>query len=115
MIRAEFSDGPVTTHLVINSGPGTQVLIGDGPGSSILDRVPLCMVTRTGREVCFAAVFEPVSQSAQPAVSSIGCRRQEGVVRLEINRAGVTDVATLTDDSSIRVQAAGQAVLSARP
>jgi len=85
MIRAEFSDGPVTTHLSMNGEPRTQVLIGDGPGGldsrsgSVVHGDPY----RTGG--MFAAVLEPVDQSARPVVSAIQCSKQEGAVRAEIS------------------------------
>lgn len=63
-------EGEVTTHLTLDDQPGTRVVVGDGPGESIADRVPMVTVTRIGKAARFAAVLEPVSKGA-PCVRSV--------------------------------------------
>jgi oligo-alginate lyase len=114
-IRVAFTDGTVTTHLTMAGEPQTQVLIGDGPGESVLDRVPLCMMTRNGRQARFATVLEPVSGSTQPSVSAIQWRRENGAVTVEVKSKESVDTVTLGGDDSVRITVAGRLVLSGRP
>jgi len=47
----------------------------DGPGSSVLERVPLAIVARNGRTALFAATIEPVPTGRQPAVTTVAAER----------------------------------------
>jgi hypothetical protein len=46
--------------------------VGDGVGASVSDRVPMMLVTRTGRRALFAAVIEPVPAAAPASVREVG-------------------------------------------
>ncbi|MBN1348636.1 heparinase II/III family protein [candidate division KSB1 bacterium] len=58
--QIQFIDEKVTTYLTMAGSPGTMVRIGDGPGESITDRIPMCMIHRRGKRARFVAVLEPV-------------------------------------------------------
>jgi lysophospholipase L1-like esterase len=81
---------------------GTGVLLGDGPGASIADRVPMAMITRHGRHVRFAAVLEPVRE-APPVVTGVRVTETNGTVKLEVLKGSATD--TFLMDKTGRVQA----------
>ena len=44
-VTARFETPGVTTHLTMNAAPDSEVRTGDGPGSSVLGRVPLIMLS----------------------------------------------------------------------
>jgi hypothetical protein len=47
-------------EVTVNGESGSEVLVGTGVGESIMDRIPLVFVTRSGQEARFAATIEPV-------------------------------------------------------
>jgi hypothetical protein len=82
-VRVAFATEGVTTALTLDAAPKTEVLVGDGVGASVLDRVPLVRVTRRGRGARFAAVLEPLSGAAPPEVREVTWHETDG--RLEID------------------------------
>jgi oligo-alginate lyase len=114
-IRVGFADGPLTVHLTMAGQPGSRVLTGDGPGASVLDRVPLVMVTRQGKEARFAAVIEPVERTARPSVESLSWHTAQGGEAVEFRVSGTLVKVVLAEDGSLRVTVDGREVLSGRP
>ncbi len=115
LIRVAFLDNPVTTYLTVGGEARSQVLVGDGPGSSILERVPLGIIRRTGRQAHFAAVIEPVTGSGQPSVSSVAWRQENGRVTIEVASAKGLDSVHLTDGLEIQIASGGKSVFTSRP
>ncbi|MFH1766247.1 MAG: heparinase II/III family protein, partial [Gemmatimonadota bacterium] len=109
VVRVQFRGDPVTTYLTIAGEGNTKVLIGDGPGASVEDRVPLVLVTRSGEQVRFAAVLEPVRED-RPQVSDLRVHERDSHVRMEIQRGDVEDV-VLLEDGRLEVTSAGVTVL----
>jgi len=60
LIRATVFIDEDRVEVTVNGNPGSEVLVGTGVGESIMDRVPLMFVTRSGQEARFAATIEPV-------------------------------------------------------
>jgi len=87
-VEVRFVDEGVTTYLTMAAQDGTRVLIGDGVGASVLERVPLAMVTRRGRSASFAAVLEPVRESLEPRVRSISVEYEKESPIISIRREG---------------------------
>ncbi len=99
-VRIGFPGDGVTTFLTMDAAPGTGVLLGDGPGASVADRVPLAMVTRLGKGARFAAVLEPVKDGLSD-VTAVRMAEQAGVIRLEVLKGGRTDVFLLDGDGRL--------------
>ncbi len=98
-VRRGNTDGPiestVTTgadrvNVILNSEPGTGVLVGTGVGESVLDRVPLVFVTREGSSARFAAVIDPTgaSEAAEVAKVEIEDHATSGYLIRVLLRAG---------------------------
>jgi hypothetical protein len=122
--RSGTTDGPihvriagdsVATHLRVAAAAETEVLTGDGPCASILDRVPLTMISRRGRDTSFAAVLEPTAVDGSPSVSSVTQSTSDETTRIVVRRAGGTDVITVTGAGSVTVSTDGENVLTASP
>jgi oligo-alginate lyase len=115
LVRVRFLDADVTTYLTAAAARGTEVRTGDGVGASILDRVPLAMLTRRGTTAHFAAVLEPVRDGGKPAVDRVEIDSTGGELRISVGRAGARDVFLLDPRGALRVVSGGAPVLEARP
>jgi len=60
-IRATVFMDEDRVEVMVNGEPGSGVLVGTGVGESVIERVPLIFVTRSGQEARFAATIEPVT------------------------------------------------------
>jgi hypothetical protein len=89
-VRAEFACGALKTWLTAAAAPDTTVLVGDGPGASIQERVPLAMITRQGKSATFAVVLEPADQKAKAEVSAVSVSNDGRTVTVE--RGAAKDV-----------------------
>ena len=85
-VQVRFVDSDVTTHLTIAAQDGTGVLIGDGVGATVLERVPMAMVTRRGRIASFVAVLEPVRAGHEPLVESVSLEQDEDGQTVSVHR-----------------------------
>ncbi len=110
-IRIAFTGPKVTTHVTMAAAPATTVRTGDGPCASVLDRVPLAMITRHGRHATFAAVIEPVDGGVAPAVTEVSLKGNSLVIR---NGADLETI-TVTDDTAVTVMSGNAVVLKAGP
>ncbi|MBT5831407.1 MAG: alginate lyase family protein, partial [Candidatus Latescibacteria bacterium] len=69
--QVQFVGEDVTTTLWMVSDSNTQVLTADGPGETVLERIPMAMITREGKSVQFAAVLEAVSNTEKSQVREV--------------------------------------------
>jgi nitrogen fixation protein len=92
--------------------PQTEVRIGDGVGASIMDRVPLVMLTRTGASARFAAVLEPVAKDRKPAVTAVAAEETRGGVRIIVRNGDTVETVTLTADAHLTVTSGDKVVLT---
>jgi len=100
-IRARFPAPSSTTWLTVAAGKGSQVHRGTGVGASVVDRVPLLIVRRSGKAARFAALLEPQSTASQPLrLHRVAIR--DGA-RLEITGRGRTDRITWDEGRRIEV------------
>jgi len=97
-VRVAFASEGVTTALTLDAAPKTDVLVGDGVGASVLDRVPLVRVTRRGRGTRFAAVLEPLSGDALPEVRAVAWHETDR--RIEIDVVGRERRDTISADAA---------------
>jgi len=113
-VRLAFVGEDVTTHLTAaapTSTDLTSVLTGDGPCASVLDRVPLVMLTRRGKTAQFACVLEPVAKGKEPAVTTVETGKATEGIRVAIRNGSGTDTITLRDDNTFTVRAGDNVVL----
>jgi hypothetical protein len=114
-IRIQFPGKNVTTHLTLAAAPGTEVLVGDGVGASVLDRVPMVIITRRGAEARFAAVLEPVRNGQRPAVSEVTLGQEGETATITIRNGAATDTVMLAPENKLLLTSGGKAVLSSSP
>ncbi len=70
-IRATVAIGKDHVEVTVNGESGSDVLLGTGVGESIMDRVPLVFVTRSGQGARFAATIEPVTGEQTAEVEDV--------------------------------------------
>lgn len=102
-VLIQFEDEGLTTYLRIAGEAGTGVLLGDGPGGSVLERIPLAIVTRHGERVGFAAVLEPVKAGESPTVEKVSLSRDENGVVATVARAGGEE-RLLMNSNAVRIE-----------
>ena len=83
-IRLRFEDANVETYLTVAGQEGTSVLVADGVGASVTDRIPMTAIGREGRHVCFAAVVEPVRKGEEAQVTHLRCKEQGRSVAIDV-------------------------------
>lgn len=110
-LQIHFKDQDVTTHLTMAAEPQTEVLVGDGPGASVDDRVPLTMISRHGKQARFVAVLEPLANTHSPTVTNVQILEREGTVRLEVHQGTATDTILLHGRESVLVRRNDKIVL----
>jgi len=111
-VRLEFIDERVSTHLTMAPQPGTKIILGDGPGSSVAHRVPMTMITRSGVDVTFAAVLEPVKPGTEPQITNIFLNKTNSALTITINRPPQADTIRLTANNRLTVKTAGREILT---
>lgn len=110
-VRAEFAgDGP-GTWLTVAAAAGTEVRTGSGVGSSIDDRVPLVLVTRSGRSARFAAAIEPVRSGGKARVGDVRVEEEAEGLTVRVLLGGSEDAFRLGRGGGLRVTGGGRAVL----
>lgn len=107
------SDGPVSvtiesqkvrTRVLVDGQVGTGVLIADGPGPSVLERVPMTMITRTGTAATFAVVLDPVRAGDKPFVSSVKVTRADGGLEVIVETTAGTDRFAIAPDYKVTIR-----------
>ncbi len=110
-VRVRFVDEGVTTHLTLAAAGGSEVRTGDGVGGSVLERVPLAMVTRRGSWARFAATLEPVRTGQEPMVTSVSMEENAALTRITVQCAGHRDVFVVDARGMLSVSSDETAVL----
>ena len=77
-------------------GGGGFVLANTGPLGSVMERVPLVVVTRKGKSARFVAVIEPVRAGGKPAVESVALSEAGGALIVTVKRTGGEDILTVS-------------------
>ncbi|MFH1022637.1 MAG: heparinase II/III family protein [Planctomycetota bacterium] len=109
-VRVQFRGKGVITHVTMAAEPGTEVLVGDGPGASVDDRVPLTRISRHGKQARFAAVLEPV-RDIRPVVTQVLMTERDGAVHIEIRQGDSKDVVSLDGGNRLQVKRNDEVVL----
>jgi hypothetical protein len=100
--------GDVALQLLSSAAPDTQLVIADGPGASIDERIPLAVLTRHARSARFAVVLEPLAKGSKPDTSAVDADRKQ----ITVTRMDAVDQVMLTE-RSIEVHRGGKLVLEA--
>ena len=101
MVRVRFEDSATSTYLSLAAEENTVVTIGDGAGGSVTDRVPLAVAGRTGRDVVFAAILEPVHGPGRPQVTGVRLTEAEDGSAVIVERGGSTDTFAVSADETV--------------
>ena len=112
-----FDGNDVTTYLAIGSNPGVSlsVLVGDGVGASVLDRVPMVVVGQQGKAARFVAVLEPTRKAPLPAVMNTSVAERSGSIEVSVWCGDATDIVTLGKDHAVSVRHGEKVVLQTKP
>ncbi|HSW00878.1 MAG TPA: exo-alpha-sialidase [Sedimentisphaerales bacterium] len=105
-IRIRFEDEKVPVHLTMAAEPNTTVKVADGVGGSITDRVPMAMIGRTGRDVRFAAVLEPIAADGKPQITGVRLVQAGSTPKVLVERGNTTDTIEIREDRSVSVSQA---------
>ncbi len=90
LITVRFPDKKVITHLTLAAQENTTILTGDGVGASVLERIPLTMVTRHGKTATFVATLEPVRKWQNPTILNLSHTMEDGQIKVTIQRKNDT-------------------------
>ncbi len=116
-LRVRFTDALGDTLLLVaqtpdNSSSGdTTITIADGVGASVVERIPLALVTRHGNTTQFAAVIAPTTAQLPAPVSAVHLHVQDGSYRIHIARGEATDVVTLGPLGNTSLEIDGQEIV----
>ncbi|MGQ9648895.1 MAG: alginate lyase family protein [Phycisphaerae bacterium] len=113
--RIVFLDDPVATYLTVAGNGPMEAVVGDGPGSSILERVPLAMIRQTGRGARVVAVIEPVVGAAKPSVTSVVWQEENGGATVEVVSGPAVESVRLAGDLGIEIRSGHKTVLASQP
>ncbi len=114
-IHVRFGNEAVTTHVMMAGAAATQLLLGDGPCGSVLDRVPVMMAGRNGRDVWFAATIEPVKTGGMPGVRAVRLERIDNGLTVQVSREGGDDRLDWPTTAPLRFNRQGRQVLAGEP
>ncbi|MBL8992448.1 MAG: heparinase II/III family protein, partial [Spirochaetia bacterium] len=85
-VRGTFTSTKAVTHLLMDAQSPTQILAGNGPLSSVNERVPLIIARRTGRSQIFLAALEPTPNGASPDLTALAWKKSGDDLVLEVTR-----------------------------
>ncbi len=104
MLRVVFEDPAVATYLTLAAGQGTTIMVGDGVGGSVTDRVPMVMIGREGRDANYAAVLEPVPPGGKPTVTGVQLGAEGGRLDVIVERGSSQDRIRIDLDTGLTVR-----------
>lgn len=114
-LLVEFPQRELTTRVTVAAERGTEVRVGDGVGASVMDRVPLAMITRCGRTARFAAVIEPVTEGGRAAVTSVAVEVVAGGARITVHAGDAVEQVLLAADGSLKMSRGEKILLDGQP
>jgi hypothetical protein len=94
----------VRTRVLVDGQKETGVLIADGPGPSVLERVPMTMITRTGTTAIFAVVLEPLRTGDVVFVNSVQVSRGSEALEVSVETVGGTDRFVIAPDHKVTIR-----------
>ncbi|HOS42788.1 MAG TPA: heparinase II/III family protein [Armatimonadota bacterium] len=103
-ITVQFAGEAVTTYLHAAAARDTGVRVADGPGSSVLERVPLVMLTREGAAARFVVALEPVKTGTPPTITAVEAAEADGGLTVRITRGGNTDTIRIAEQYAVTVE-----------
>jgi oligo-alginate lyase len=109
--RIAFVGEEVTTTLWVASAPGTRVLTADGPGETVLERIPMAMMTREGTSAHFAVVLASVPTAEKSNVRQVSAAQENGNKTVTVALGDREDVLTFTANGTLSLNVDGKNVL----
>jgi len=114
-IRVDFNASAMTTRLAMAAAPQTEVSTADGPASSVLDRVPMAVVTRKGKTALFAATIEPAATGHQPAITAVSAGQTGDGINVQIENGSEPETLTLSRELKLTLTRGQTLLLSGEP
>jgi hypothetical protein len=111
-VRVDFPSSAMTTRLTMAAAPHSQVSTADGPASSVLDRVPMTIVTRKGKSAFFAATIESAPTGRQPAITAVSAEQTGDGIKVAIQNGSEPETLTLSRDLKLTLTRGQTALLS---
>lgn len=111
-VHLRFVGEKVTTHLLADARKATEVVTADGPFGSVVERVPLTILRRRGRETVFAVVLEPAPKGRRSSVSNVTVQQDADQIVVTVSRGKLSDTLTYELRIKLQVNVDGKAVLS---
>ncbi|MBT4890035.1 MAG: hypothetical protein HON65_10830, partial [Rhodospirillales bacterium] len=87
------------------------VLTADGPGETVLERIPMAMITREGKSVQFAAVLEAVSNTEKSQVREVSAVQDAEAQTVTVAYGDREDVLVFGADGTLSFTIDGKQVL----
>lgn len=91
-VAVRFAGKPVSTRLWLAAGGATEVRTGAGPFRSAVERAPMVLLRRRGRDAQFAAVLTASTAAAPSVVTGIRCVDGEKGITVAIERGAGREV-----------------------
>lgn len=111
-VRVSFEGQPVRTEMLAAADGPLVVHTGDGPGASVMDRVPLAIFTRSGRTALFAAAIEPLIAGQTSVIRNLQVQRNGDGLQIELEKAGKRQVIRIDGSGQTSVRSGNQVLLS---
>ncbi len=110
-LHLTFKGRNVDTHLFMAEVPDTLLRTGDGVGASVLERVPLVIASRSGKNVVFATVLQPVKKAGTPTVTDIVCEHTPAESKVAVQNGGAKETFMVAGQKKITVMRGAELLL----
>jgi polygalacturonase len=82
----------------------SEILTTDGPGESVLERVPVAMLTQRGAAAPFAAVIESVAGNDSLSVKNSEWKYAEGTIQIAVARGASSDCFEVSGNDAVSLE-----------
>ncbi len=112
-IAVDFT-GDVDLRMTFRAEKNTDLLLADGVGKNVDDRVPMAMLTQKNYGARFVVVLEPVAKGKTPTVTSVDLVQPPNESAVIIVKHGDVEDRFQITDTQFLVKSAGQTVFDAK-
>ncbi|MDP6039342.1 MAG: heparinase II/III family protein, partial [Candidatus Latescibacteria bacterium] len=77
LVSAIIDHGADQIQVLVNEESDSEVIVGTGVGESVLDRIPVVLVTRQGEHATFAAAIQPVAKGGDAPVDGVSLQQRD--------------------------------------
>ncbi len=98
-VAVDFTSSSHGVRLTFDAQPKTEIGVANGVGKSVNDRIPMTMLTRTGKQAWFAAIIEPTIAGKPPTMTEITLKPTATGALIEITRGNAKEQLEITADT----------------